>query len=187
MIDIIPRPLDRKQTDLEIHNLEYWMGLLRQGFKRDSLVESVYRNWLDYLCDRGIQFLQQLALSPLFYTFPIDHLAKMCVSLTMPVLTHIISYRECLTATSYQGCLAAVFRKMRQTAMAYKFSFAAVVSASCLLLSNPSAIRRICIWVLKYSRSRGVLKMLLLYFICKCIPTKTLLSLAGEEETYQED
>lgn len=57
MIDIIPRPLDRKQTDLEIHNLEYWMGLLRQGFKRDSLVESVYRNWLDYLCDRGIQFL----------------------------------------------------------------------------------------------------------------------------------
>ncbi|PWY85485.1 hypothetical protein BO83DRAFT_443276 [Aspergillus eucalypticola CBS 122712] len=91
VIDIVPKLLDREQTSLEIHDSRYWIGLLHEGLNRDLLVESVYRSWLDYLCDRGIHVLRLLALSPWFFTIPIDHLAKLCVSLTMPVVSHIIS------------------------------------------------------------------------------------------------
>lgn len=172
IIDIIPEPLGRKETGLEIHFLTYWTGLLRWVFKRDPPVEDFYRNWLDYLCDRGIQFLRLLALTPLFFIFPFDLLVRLSISLIMPVISHIVPYKECLTATSSKDRLVALAHNMLRTALANKFSFAAVVSTIYLLLSNPSDMRRIYFGLLKYSRSRSIRKVLLLYMICKCVPSR---------------
>ncbi|GKZ24056.1 hypothetical protein AbraIFM66951_010555 [Aspergillus brasiliensis] len=187
MIDIIPEARARKVKGIEIHHLRFWTDLLHRAVQRDTLVGRVYESWLDYLCDRGSRIFRLLTLSPSFFTFPFDLLATLFVSLAMRVVSHIGSYRECLTATSYDECLENIVHKFWQTAMAYKINVTAVVSASYLLLSNPSAMRRIWIGVLKCYRSRGVRGLLLLYMICKCIPSKTLLSLAGEEDGSDED
>ncbi|GFN15327.1 HET domain-containing protein [Aspergillus tubingensis] len=187
MVDIIPKRRAKREGNKEIHNLKFWTGLLRRTLIRDSLVERVYEDWLDHLCDRGLRSLRLLALLSLFFAFPFDLILKVVVSLTTPVLSHIAFYTKCLTAASYENRLTSVVHEMSRTVMAHKFSIAAVVSASGLLLSNTAAMRKIFIWVLKYSRSKGVLKILLLYIICKCIPPRTLLSFAGEEEIYHED
>ncbi|OJJ75241.1 hypothetical protein ASPBRDRAFT_193893 [Aspergillus brasiliensis CBS 101740] len=122
MVDIIPEPLARKEKHLEIHNLRFWTGLLHRAVQRDTLLERVYESWFDYLCDRGSRILRLLALSPLFFTFPFDYLAKSFVSRAMPLVSHIISYKECLTAPSYDECLENVVHKFWQTAMAYKIN-----------------------------------------------------------------
>ncbi|RDH32956.1 HET-domain-containing protein [Aspergillus welwitschiae] len=187
IIDILPEPLGRKETGLEIHNLKYWIRLLHRALIPDPLMETAHRNWLDFLCDQGLHFLRLLALLPLFFTFPFDLSVKLFVSLTTPVVSHIISYERCLTTTSYQLRLALVVHKILRTALANTSSFAAVVSTIYLLLNNPSDLRGIYVRLMKYSRSRSIIKVFLLYMICKCIPSKTLLSLAGEEGAYHED
>lgn len=157
MIDIIPESRDKKAMYLEMRKMRSWVGILRWVLRRDPLVENVYGKWLDYLCERGFRLSQVLMLSPLCFTFPFDLVLEVCIGSVVP---HI---------------------------MANKANLAAIVSASYLLSKDDPTMHKIRSWLFRKINSEGTRNLLLLYIMCKCIPSHMLLSLAGEEGAYHED